>query len=367
MKKIILQIFVLVISLFMAYTMTKASGNVEAPMLDTNNVLLEYCTGTWCGYCPCAHQIINNNILPSYPKTVIVAYHGTSNDPWYAYSQTMISAFGFGSYPTGVIGRTTGIVSRSTWYSYVSTQASQQPGVKTTITNKTYNAASRLMSATVNFTAAQNLPAADYRYMVIITEGHLVYPQNHYSSCGYEGYINDYVHSHVVKHVVNPPYGDVLTANAWNTGTTITKQVSVTLPTHITYNNATLNIFAYKNGSPISSGATVQNANESDVSTFTLTGTVNQNETVKDYYLGQNFPNPFNPMTNIRFYVPKGAFTTLKVYDITGKLVSLYLSQYIDAGHYSVDFNGANLSSGIYYYKLESENFSDVKKMILVK
>lgn len=360
MKKLLLTVFVLVF-VFFGLTSQKAYS------LDTNNVLLEYCTGTWCGYCPCAHQIIANNILPSYPNTVIVAYHGTGSDPWYAYSQTMISTFGFTGYPTGIIGRVTGIVSRSTWYSYVSSQATQQPGITTAITNKQYNPVTRLLTADVSFTAKQNFTAGDYRYMVILTEDNLIYPQNFYSTCGGNGYQNDYVHKHVVKHVVNPPYGDQITNQAWNTGVTITKQVSITVPTHIIYTNANFVVFGYTNGTPLSSGAPVQNAEDVLVNTFTLTGVEKTNEITKDYYLGQNYPNPFNPMTNIRFNIPKDGFTTLKVYDIRGKQVALYLSQFIKAGQYNVDFNGTNLSSGVYYYKLESGNFSDVKKMILVK
>jgi hypothetical protein len=364
MKKIGLQITVLVFALLLSFANTKASEN---PTLDSNNVLLEYCTGTWCGYCPCAHQIINNSILPSFPNTVIVAYHGTGSDPWYAYSQTMISAFGFSAYPTGIIGRTTGIVSRSAWYSYVSSQASLQPGVTTTITNKLYNAATKLLTATANFTAVQNLPAGDYRVMVIITESNIIYPQNHYASCGYTGYINDYVHAHVVKHVVNPPYGDSVTTQAWNTGITKTKQISLTLPTDVIYSNCNLVVFVYKNGAPLSSGAPVQNAKDAAVNTFSVTGAENSNEIIKDYYLSQNYPNPFNPRTNIRFNITKDGFTTLKIYDISGKEVAIYLDQFLKAGLYNVDFNGANLSSGVYFYRLVSNDFSETKKMILTK
>lgn len=357
MKKVLFTIFFLVILFCGIFTQ-------KAYSVDTNNVVLEYFTGTWCQWCPCGHSIIRDNIMPLYPNTVVIAYHGTSSDPWYAYSQQMISAFGTTSWPTGAIGRATGLVSRSAWLSYVGMQASQQPGVTMTITNRLYNVASRLITANANFTAAQNLPAGDYRMMVIVTENNLVYPQTGNGSCPGG---TDYVHSHVVKHVINPPYGDLITSNAWNTGTTITKQISFTLPSHIIYNNADFVVFAYKNGSPISSGAAVQNARQSSVNSFTLTGIEKTNEIVNEYKLGQNYPNPFNPTTNIRFNIPKDGFTTLKVYDIRGKQIALYLSEFIKAGQYNVDFNGANLSSGIYYYKLESGNFSDVKKMILVK
>jgi hypothetical protein len=85
------------------------------------------------------------------------------------------------------------------------------------------------------------------------------------------------------------------------------------------------------------------------------------------YSLSQNYPNPFNPVTKINFAIPKQGFVTLKVYDMLGRMVSELLSGYKQAGSYSVDFNAGNLSSGVYFYRLEVNGFSDIKKMILVK
>jgi len=86
------------------------------------------------------------------------------------------------------------------------------------------------------------------------------------------------------------------------------------------------------------------------------------------YSLSQNFPNPFNPSTNILFSIPSAQVVSLKVYDILGNEVSnLVNNEKLTAGEYKVDFNGASLSSGIYYYSLKTENFADTKKMILVK
>lgn len=85
------------------------------------------------------------------------------------------------------------------------------------------------------------------------------------------------------------------------------------------------------------------------------------------FNLNQNYPNPFNPVTKINFAIPKQGFVTLKVYDMLGRVVSELLSSYKQAGSYSVDFNAGNLSSGVYFYKLDVNGFSDIKKMILVK
>jgi Peptidase family M28/Secretion system C-terminal sorting domain len=85
------------------------------------------------------------------------------------------------------------------------------------------------------------------------------------------------------------------------------------------------------------------------------------------YELNQNFPNPFNPVTKINFAIPKKAFVMLKVFNMLGREVATLISDTKNAGYYTIDFNASNLSSGVYYYRLESDGFTDVKKMILVK
>jgi hypothetical protein len=102
---------------------------------------------------------------------------------------------------------------------------------------------------------------------------------------------------------------------------------------------------------------------------YNLTTRKNNNETLipKDYSLGQNYPNPFNPTTKIEFSIPKNGNVTLKIYDILGKEIETLIDKNMSAGNYTVDFNGARLSSGTYFYQISSGNFSQTKKMILVK
>jgi hypothetical protein len=88
---------------------------------------------------------------------------------------------------------------------------------------------------------------------------------------------------------------------------------------------------------------------------------------VMDYSLSQNFPNPFNPATKINFALPKSGLVTLKVYDMLGKEVSSLVNEVKNAGTYSVDFNAINLTSGIYFYKVNVNGFSEVRKMMLIK
>ena len=85
------------------------------------------------------------------------------------------------------------------------------------------------------------------------------------------------------------------------------------------------------------------------------------------YELCQNYPNPFNPSTNIKFAVSKSGFVSLKIYNVLGKEVSSLINEFKPAGEYSVEFNASGLTSGIYFYKIISGDFTDVKKMVLMK
>ncbi len=91
------------------------------------------------------------------------------------------------------------------------------------------------------------------------------------------------------------------------------------------------------------------------------------NEVPNAFNLEQNFPNPFNPVTNIKFAVAKNGLVTLKVYDISGREVAQLVNMELNAGTYNFDFNASHLSSGIYFYRLTTNNYTDTKKMVLVK
>ena len=93
----------------------------------------------------------------------------------------------------------------------------------------------------------------------------------------------------------------------------------------------------------------------------------NQIRLPKKFKLHQNYPNPFNPVTQLEFGIPKLGFVSLKVYDILGKEVMTLVNETKPAGIYKIEFNGSNLSSGVYFYRLESAEFVDIKRMILVK
>ncbi|MEO8514935.1 MAG: T9SS type A sorting domain-containing protein [Ignavibacteria bacterium] len=100
-------------------------------------------------------------------------------------------------------------------------------------------------------------------------------------------------------------------------------------------------------------------------------GIIKQDEFIPSKFsLNQNYPNPFNPSTSITFSIPakeKEEIFLLQVFDVSGKLIETLVNKPINPGNYKVDFNALNLSSGIYFYHLSSNSFSQTRKMLLVK
>ena len=86
-----------------------------------------------------------------------------------------------------------------------------------------------------------------------------------------------------------------------------------------------------------------------------------------DYELGQNFPNPFNPTTTIKYQLPENGLVRLEVFDILGREVSTLVSGRQGAGYYNVTFNGSNVPSGVYFYRLQAGNYTNTKKLLLLK
>ncbi len=93
----------------------------------------------------------------------------------------------------------------------------------------------------------------------------------------------------------------------------------------------------------------------------------NDEQIVQNYQLLQNYPNPFNPSTNISFNLPKRSFVSLKVFDLIGREVMTIASEELSAGTYTRQWNAVNVSSGIYFYRLQAGSFTETKKLILLR
>lgn len=135
-----------------------------------------------------------------------------------------------------------------------------------------------------------------------------------------------------------------------------------------------LHVFAFNNDGTANvqvQVGTFRNPNDRVIIDFTATtlpvSVENETITAKDYYLNQNFPNPFNPATRINYGVAKSGNVEISVYNILGNKVATLVNEFKPAGSYTVDFNASKLSSGVYFYKISTNGFVQTKKMILEK
>jgi hypothetical protein len=105
-----------------------------------------------------------------------------------------------------------------------------------------------------------------------------------------------------------------------------------------------------------------------------IQGIGSQSNIANDFKLYQNYPNPFNPSTKIKFSIPQNGNTkldngivTLKIYNILGREIETLMNEKLNAGTYEIKFSGDKLASGIYFYKLTTDKYSETKKMIFMK
>ena len=97
------------------------------------------------------------------------------------------------------------------------------------------------------------------------------------------------------------------------------------------------------------------------------TGINDDFSSVNSYSLSNNYPNPFNPSTKISYTIPKRSNVNIKVFNLLGSEVVELINDEVEAGSYDIEFNAVKLPSGVYFYRIQSGNFIDTKKMILLK
>ena len=341
---------------------------------EPRNLVIEFSTGTWCGFCPCGERIADS-ILIMYPNTLVIGYHSGGNDPFVNFPGTQIfSMMGYTASPTACINRmnhpgnsTYPYMSRDLWIARVTLLYNTMSAVPIDVilTAKNYNTATRELTATVSSTALQNL-TGQYKIHYLITEDNIVYPQNHYPPCGPNGYDSNYIHKWIPRVITNGAAGENLNSGGiWSQNQTITRNVSYTLSSSWNATNCTFMAIVYKDSALGIFVSEVQQAIKHSVTN--PLGITNVNKIPTEFSLSQNYPNPFNPATSIKFSIPKDGNATLKIYDIVGNEVATYLEGFVKAGEYNAFIDASNWASGVYFYKLTTSDFTETKKMTLIK
>ena len=127
-------------------------------------------------------------------------------------------------------------------------------------------------------------------------------------------------------------------------------------------NNLSIVVFVQSAGSK-----TVHQSETISYNDLTITGIENEMSTPNKFSLDQNYPNPFNPSTKISWQLPVSGVVIIKVYDVLGKEIATIINEDLPAGKYELEYNASNLPSGIYFYSLSSNDYTESKKMILLK
>jgi hypothetical protein len=331
----------------------------------SRSVLLEFCTGAWCQWCPCGDSTAAQ-LLRVHPDLVVLAYHGpagTTSDPYSNYNgNNVLTLMGFSGYPTANLDRQNSPGDFTTWTGFCNSRYTNNgyTPISITIQNKTYNAGTRQLDVTLGLTTNITLPS-QYKVNYVITEGNLLYPQTGNGTCPGS---SSWIHEWVVRNMVNGATGENVNTGTWTAGQTITKTFSTNINAGWVAANCNLAVFIYKDYAQLGM-AEVQNAMVTSVTG--PTGVDISKEVPESYELSQNYPNPFNPETSIKFAVPKEGFVSLKVFDITGREVLTGVNEVLKPGYYNVQVDASKLASGVYFYKLMANGFIDTKKMTLVK
>jgi hypothetical protein len=234
-------------------------GN-QAVAQTQRNPVLEECTGTWCQWCPCGHDIMEQ-IKAAMPNAIMIGYHGPpgSSDPWDEFpGNQILGLMGFSGYPTAVIDRTGPPISRSSWASAMNTRYNVPATVSITM-DKSFNAVTGELDATVHVSPLENL-TGEYKMTMILLEDGLLHSQTGNGDCPGGG--PDYVHNHVVRAILNGATGEELNGgNPWNIGETISKPVQYTVPSEIEADSSHLVVLVHKVQGGLSSGE-IQQAEE---------------------------------------------------------------------------------------------------------
>lgn len=322
----------------------------------TRKVLFEEATSAYCGPCAASNPIFDAWLVANPLNALAIKYHPNFGpDPMYLANPTQnterVNYCGINAYPTvnadGVLFDCCWPFSASCFTGIVAQRVAVTTPLSITVTDARIPGDS--VRSTVVLNLSSNLPAGNYYLRVMAIEGRV----NYVTPPGSNGEMDFY-------QVFRWAYPNTTGVAAPTTAGIYTF------------------IYTYKRLSnwvdtSIYTAAFVQNDVNKEVINsgrgFYIPTGINgftPNVPAK-FYLSQNYPNPFNPVTKISFGIPKNELTSLKIYDVLGNLVYTLVNGNLQAGTYHYDFDASDISSGIYFYVLQSGNLFESKKLTIVK
>ncbi len=349
MKKrfLLISTFIFLFSIFLS-----GQGYSQA----TRMVLFEEATSCNCGPCAASNPILDAWLLANPNNTNAIKYHPNfGTDPMHLANPTQnterVNYCGINAYPTvnadGLMYDCCWPFSVSCFNNVVATRTAVSTPLSITVTDTRIPGDS--IRSVIVLNLSSGLPAGTFKLRVMAVENRV-----HYNTPpGSNGEMDFY---NVFRWAFPNTMGvDAPTAAGTYTYTYTYKRLSNWVDTSIytvafVQNDVNKEVINSGKGHYIATGINPVNS-----------------PVPENYSLSQNYPNPFNPFTKISFDIAKAGFVTLKVYDVTGSVIYTLVNGQMNAGRYDYDFCASELSSGVYYYKLECNGFSMTKKMILIK
>ncbi|MBX2989861.1 MAG: Omp28-related outer membrane protein [Bacteroidetes bacterium] len=359
MKK--LSLLLAVVILLSGFT---ATGDAAA-----RKVLFEMITSTTCAPCYPADVFYFQNWLPNYggaASVVTLAYHvwwpTPGNDPMYlantAPVQTRMNYYA----PSGnfaprafIDGFIDGGSGYSSWPGAIEGRWLDFSPINIVVTG-TRNGNTLEMNAAI--TAEQNVNSANWRVHWAVVESEIPEPQN--SGSGYVPFIHHFVHRNMYPDANGSPI-------SISQGQTVNVPRTITLNSNWNATHCRVIVFVQDNANK-----KVQNVEYMEVPDIPTSVGNPSNDIPTTFAISQNYPNPFNPTTQFDYAVSSRSFISITVYDLLGREVKSLVSDEKAAGVYKAEWDGTDnagtvLPSGMYLYRMTAGNFSETRKMILMK
>jgi hypothetical protein len=327
--------------------------NFSLKAQEERKVLVEVFTNSHCPLCPAAHNVIDNYLnSPNGDKISYIYYHMIypySDDPLYWESQegsdardnyyNPVSATPQGWFDGTHQGSTSG------WNMSLDNLVATESALKILLSGTT---GSNQFNINAELNRTGNIQDNDLVIHFVVVEDLFFDGRNSVSD-----------HKHVMRKMLPTPDGQSFTISLNET-----KNIPQTIELDSIWDVDSLSIVVFVQS--VSSKIVYQSSTIS-YDELVITNIENENLSPSEFKLSQNYPNPFNPSTTISWQSPVGSWQTLKVYDLLGREVATLVDEYKHAGRYEINFDASSLTSGIYFYKLQAENYLETKKMILLK
>lgn len=319
---------------------------------EDRKVLVEVFTNSHCSLCPAAHNVIDNYLAgPNGDKISYIFYHMVypyNDDPLYWQSQEGSDARD--NYYNPVQATPQG------WFD--GTHQGSSSGWANTLNNLVATSPLNIILSGTRTPNQFNINAELTR-TGDITENDLVIQFVVVEDIYFDGRNTVSNHKHVMRKMLPTPDGLSFSINLNET-----KNFPQIIDLDPIWNADSLNIVVFVQS--VASKTVYQSASIS-YDELNVTDVQNEGSVPSEFKLEQNYPNPFNPSTNIKFRMADFGFVSLKIYNVLGREVATLVNEERPAGSYEIEFDASSLSSGIYFYKLNAVEYSETKKMILLR